>query len=40
MRGRAWFEVELRYVSRVPRPESQGGEWLLGQYMRVIRRHV
>lgn len=37
-RGRVWCEVETRGPERrYPRPESQGGEWILAEEMRVTR---
>lgn len=36
-KGRVWCEVELRDVRTFDRPESQGGTWLLANWMRVIR---
>lgn len=34
-RGRVWCKVSLREVKTYPRPESQGGTWLLAGQMRV-----
>lgn len=34
-RGRVWCRVSLLGVASYPRPESQGGTWLLATYMRV-----
>lgn len=34
--GRAWFAVELRGVRRFPRPQSQGGTWLLADALLVV----
>ncbi len=35
-KGRVWCKVELEGVRRYPRPESQGGEWLLADRLRVL----
>lgn len=35
--GRVWCEVELEDVAPLPRPESQGGLWLLARRMKVVR---
>lgn len=38
-RGRAWFVVEIKKVTRHKRPEAQGGLWYLAQRMRVLWRY-
>lgn len=35
-KGRAWFKVVLRDVTRYDRPESQGGSWLLARELKVL----
>lgn len=35
-KGRVWCRVELEGVRKYPRPESQGGEWLLADRLRVL----
>ena len=35
-KGRVWCKVELEGVRRYPRPESQGGEWLLADRLKVL----
>ena len=35
-KGRVWCKVELKGVRRYPRPESQGGEWLLADRLKVL----
>lgn len=34
--NRRWFIVEYSDAETYSRPESQGGEWILAQHMRVI----
>jgi hypothetical protein len=34
-RGRVWCEVEVDDFLRVPRPECQGGAWLLAKWIKV-----
>lgn len=36
LRGRRWFEVELKGAKRIERPASQGGVWYLARAMRVL----
>lgn len=36
-KNRVWVEVELDDYEYYERPESQGGMWVLGQKMKVIR---
>lgn len=36
MKGRAWFEVEVKNYKKLVRPESQGGVWYLAKDMRII----
>ena len=33
---RVWAQVAIRDVERVPRPDSQGGEWFLAREMKVV----
>lgn len=35
-KGRAWYAVEVEGERRYPRPSSQGGEWILGDRIKVI----
>jgi hypothetical protein len=35
-RGRRWFRVELDDVTEYPRPNAQGGVWLLAKRLRVL----
>lgn len=35
-RGRRWYKVELDVWSAEPRPVSQGGQWYIGQFMRIL----
>lgn len=35
-RGRVWAHVEIEDYVDLPRPESQGGTWLLAQKMKVL----
>lgn len=35
MRDRVWKRVDVAYVSKIPRPKSQGGEWWISGWMRV-----
>jgi hypothetical protein len=35
MNGRVWCKVSMRDVVEYTRPKSQGGLWLLANYMRV-----
>ena len=37
-RGRVWVEVEIAGYEMYQRPERQGGQWFLADWMRVIRR--
>jgi len=34
---RVWVEVEIKDFEYYNRPESQGGTWVLAQYMKVIK---
>lgn len=36
-KGRVWCEVTVQKVKSYERPESQGGTWLLAEWMRVDR---
>lgn len=36
-KGRVWAEVHIMETERYERPESQGGDWVLARYMRVLR---
>lgn len=36
MKGRKWFEVEVKDYYEFPRPQSQGGVWLIAKQMKVI----
>lgn len=36
MEGRVWRQVEVADFEELPRPESQGGTWLIAKWMRVI----
>lgn len=38
MKGRAWYEVEIKDYKHIKRPKSQGGLWYLANNMKVIRR--
>ncbi len=35
-KGRVWAKIEIEDYTTYPRPESQGGGWLLANRMRVI----
>lgn len=35
-KGRVWYAVEIEDFHTFPRPEYQGGEWLIARRMRVI----
>jgi hypothetical protein len=35
-KGRIWCRVEVEDVQMYARPESQGGTWVLAQWMRVL----
>ena len=35
-RGRIWKRVELRGVTEMMRPDSQGGKWYLADELRVV----
>ena len=35
-RGRVWVKVEVEKVTEYPRPESQGGTWLLAERMKIL----
>lgn len=37
-KGRIWCEVEVEDYRLFDRPESQGGQWLLANKMRIVRR--
>lgn len=37
-KGRVWVEVEIEDFKTYPRPESQGGEWVLANKMKILRR--
>ena len=39
MKGRRWYEVEIRDFVPLKRPVSQGGTWYLAQRMRVVREY-
>lgn len=34
-RGRVWCQVDLKGVTKLQRPHSQGSEWFLATHMRV-----
>ena len=36
--GRVWVEVEVEDFEYYPRPDSQGGEWILAQKMKIIKK--
>jgi hypothetical protein len=36
-KGRAWYEIEIEDYTTYPRPESQGGEWVLANKIKVIK---
>ncbi len=36
MRGRVWCKVEMEGVTRMERPESQGGAWCLVERIKII----
>ena len=35
-KGRVWVRVEIEDFKKYPRPESQGGSWLLAQRLKVL----
>ena len=35
-KGRVWYEVEVRDFYPFKRPASQGGEWLIAKWMKVV----
>jgi hypothetical protein len=35
-KGRVWCRVEVEEYKKYPRPESQGGGWLLAEKMKVL----
>lgn len=37
MKQRVWYQVEVQDYEEFPRPESQGGTWLVAQKMKVVR---
>lgn len=37
-KGREWREVELKGIKKFNRPESQGGTWLLAEWMKVKKK--
>lgn len=37
MKGRRWYEVEIKHYEPMQRPERQGGMWYIAQWMRVIK---
>lgn len=34
--GRVWVEVDVDSFTVYPRPESQGGEWVLAKRMKIV----
>jgi hypothetical protein len=36
-RGRVWYEVEIEGYRSFKRPTAQGGEWLIADWMKVLR---
>jgi hypothetical protein len=38
MRGRAWFEVEIKGYQELVRPEIQGGKWYLSKWIRITKK--
>ena len=36
-KGRVWVEVECHRFLMIPRPASQGGEWILADRMMIIK---
>lgn len=39
-KNRVWVEVEVEDFELFNRPESQGGEWILAQRMKIIKEHT
>lgn len=37
MKGRRWFEVEMKYVTPQQRPKAQGGLWYLAKRIKIVR---
>ena len=35
---RVWVECEVEDIETYDRPESQGGQWILAQKMKIVRR--
>lgn len=35
MKGRQWFEVEIKDIEEFQRPQSQGGKWYLAKYLKI-----
>lgn len=36
-RGRVWCEVEVDDFEVIARPASQGGDWMLAKWLRILR---
>lgn len=36
LRGRRWYKVRLKFVSRLKRPKNQGSEWYIAGQLKVI----
>jgi hypothetical protein len=36
MKGRKWFEVEMKYATEHERPASQGGMWYLAKRIKIV----
>jgi hypothetical protein len=37
MKGRSWFEVEMKNYTEMNRPKNQGGLWFLSQEIKIIK---
>lgn len=38
MKGRCWFEVEIKNFKEFERPKSQGGKWFLATHIKILKR--
>jgi hypothetical protein len=37
IKGRIWAEIKIKQYKKYKRPESQGGTWVLANWMKVVR---
>ena len=35
-KGRVWKMVQVKYYKRIERPASQGGTWIIAEYIKIL----